>query len=200
MCRTARWTAVCAAIVTMTVGAARVQAQMGEDKPPVPVGQLMEPSRALDEMLTLFEGDAMGVAKAMPAEKYSFAPSAAIFSEKDVKFDGVRTFAAQVAHVAQANYYFFSTITDTKPDVDMKAVGKLTNKDECVKALAGSFAFGHRALQSIKGSNAWESYKGVDGLHTRATVAAFAVAHGFDHYGQMVEYLRMNGVVPPGSK
>ena len=37
-------------------------------------------------------------------------------------------------------------------------------------------------------------------LHTRATVAAFAKAHGFDHYGQMVEYLRMNGVVPPGSK
>jgi hypothetical protein len=31
-------------------------------------------------------------------------------------------------------------------------------------------------------------------------VATFGVAHGFDHYGQMVEYLRMNGIVPPASR
>ena len=201
MCCRSRWMTVCATLALVAnLGAARTQAQMGDDKPPVPVGQLMEPSKALDEMLTMFEGEALGVAKAMPADKYSFAPSAADFTDKGVKFEGVRTFAGQVAHVAQANYYFFSTIADTKPDVDMRAIGKLTNKDECVKALADSFAFGHRALQTIKGSNAWTYYKGLDGLHTRASVAAFAVAHGFDHYGQMVVYLRMNGVVPPGSK
>jgi hypothetical protein len=84
--------------------------------------------------------------------------------------------------------------------VDMEKIGKLTKKDETIAALAGSFAFAHKAIATITAANAFEPIKGVDGIHTRATVAAFGVAHGYDHYGQMVEYLRMNGIVPPGSK
>ncbi len=162
------------------------QAQMGSEKPPVPVGQAMDPGKALDEVLMTLEGQAVSAAKAMPADKYDFAPNAA-------------TFAQQVAHVAQANYYFYMTASGMKPDVDVKAIGSLKSKDEIVVALQGSFAFGHKALATITAANAFESIKGADGLHTRATVADFAVAHGFDHYGQMVEYLRMNGIVPPGS-
>ena len=93
-----------------------------------------------------------------------------------------------------------TTACGIKPDVDMRAIAKLTTKDECVKALADSFAFGHKALATVTSANAFESIKGADGMHTRVTVADFAVAHGYDHYGQMVEYLRMNGIVPPGSK
>ena len=189
-----------AAAVLMGCCAVGAQAQMGDDKPPVPVGQMMEPAKALEEMLTMFEGQAMAAAKAMPAEKYGFAPSAANFTDKSAKYDGVRTFAAQVAHVAQANYYFFMTVSGTKPNVDIRAMGKLTSKDDCVKALAGSFEFGHKALATITPANAFESIQGADGLHTRVEVAAMVAAHGFDHYGQMVEYLRMNGVLPPGSK
>jgi hypothetical protein len=176
------------------------QAQMGSEKPPVPVGQAMEPAKALDEVLMTLEGQAVSAAKAMPAEKYDFAPNAATFAPgSPAKFDTVRTFAQQVAHVAQANYYFYMTASGMKPDVDVKAIGSLKSKDEIVAALQGSFAFGHKALATITAANAFESIKGADGLHTRATVADFAVAHGFDHYGQMVEYLRMNGIVPPGS-
>ena len=82
----------------------------------------------------------------------------------------------------------------------MKAIGKMTSKDDCVKALADSFAFAHRAIATITTANAFEAIKGADGVHTRVAVAGFIAAHGFDHYGQMVEYLRMNGVLPPGSK
>lgn len=160
----------------------------------------MDPAKALDEMLTMFEGEAMSAAKAMPAEKYDFAPSSAAFAPGSAaKFDKVRTFAGQVAHVAQANYYFYMTLSGLKPEVDVRAVGGLKTREECVAALQGSFAFGHKALATVTAANAFQSIAGADGLHTRATVADFAVAHGFDHYGQMVEYLRMNGIVPPAS-
>jgi uncharacterized damage-inducible protein DinB len=152
-------------------------------------------------MLSLYEQEAMGVAKEMPADKYSFAPSAAIFAPgQAVKFDTVRTFGQQVAHVAEANYYFYSTLSGLKPDVDMKKINAMTTKDEAVAVLASSFEFAHKAIATITSANAFETIKGADGMHTRATLAAFAVAHGYDHYGQWVEYLRMNGMVPPGSK
>jgi uncharacterized damage-inducible protein DinB len=69
-----------------------------------------------------------------------------------------------------------------------------------VAALEKSFVFAHKAIATITAENAFLAIKPVDGQNTRATLAAFGVAHGFDHYGQMVEYLRMNGMVPPGSK
>ena len=99
-----------AAAVVMGCCAMGAQGQMGSDKPPVAVGQAMDPAKALDEMLTMFEGQLMGVARAMPAEKYGFAPSAAVFAAgSPAKFDTVRTFAQQVAHLTQANYYFYMT-------------------------------------------------------------------------------------------
>ena len=175
-----------------------VQAQMGEDKPPVAIGQKVDPAKALDELVSTFEHEVTGVAEAMPADKYSFAPASGAMA--GAKFDGVRTFAAQVTHIASANYYFASTVLGTKPDVDMKALNAKTSKDDCLKALADSFAFAHKAIATITPANAFESIQGADGLHTRVEVAAFIAAHGSDHYGQMVEYLRMNGILPPGSK
>jgi uncharacterized damage-inducible protein DinB len=159
------------------------------------------PAKALDALLSVYEQDAMGVVKTMPADKYNFAPSRAIFAAgQGAKFDTVRTFVQQVTHVAEANYYFYSSLSGLKPDVDTKALGAITSKDAAVEALAGSFRFAHKAIATITPENAFLPIKPVDGQGTRATLAAFGVAHGYDHYGQMVEYLRMNGLVPPGSK
>ena len=165
-------------------------------------GKTATPAEAIDAQLKLIEGEMMGAAKAMPAEKYSFAPGADIFvpGQKTVYPSGIRTFAQQVTHVAQANYFFFSTVSGLKPDVDMQAMPKITSKDEAVAALAGSFAFGHKAIATLTSANAFEVLKSNEpGLQTRATLSTFAVAHAFDHYGQMVEYLRMNAIVPPAS-
>ena len=176
-------------------------AQMGSTAAKVAPGSQMSPVQAQDELLNLFEGDFMGVAKAMPADKYGFAPAAANFAaSQGAKFDGVRTFAQEVSHVTLANYYFASKILGEKVPVDGKAINGMTSKDELVKAAADSFAYAHKALASITPENAYVTIDGVDGLHTRSVIASFISAHGFDHYGQMVEYLRMNGVVPPGSK
>ncbi len=166
-----------------------------------PVGSVESPAAALDKLLGLYEHEAMGVVKAMPADKYSFAPSAGTFAAgSPEKFAGVRTFAQEVTHVAEANYYFYSSVSGMKPDVDMKKIETLTSKDDCVEILAKSFAFAHKAIATITPENAFVGIKPVDGMDTRASLAAFGVAHGYDHYGQMVEYLRMNGILPPGSK
>ena len=163
-------------------------------------GSPMNPAKAEDALLSMFEGEMTGVVKAMPADKFTFAPSSGTFRSSEAKFMGVRTFAQEATHVIGANYYFYGAISGTKPDVDMKKLSAMTNKEEIVSALAASFAFAHQAIATITPENAFLTIKGADGMNTRATLASFGVAHGYDHYGQMVEYLRMNGVLPPGSK
>ena len=159
---------------------------------------MVSPASAYDASLTLFEKECVAVAKAMPADKYDFSPASLKIA--GAKFEGVRTFAEQVKHLAQANYYFYGVAGAMKPDVDMKTVGAFKTKDEIVAALEASFVFAHKAIATLNVGNAFEPIKPVDELTTRGSLAAFAVAHGFDHYGQMVEYLRMNGILPPGSK
>jgi uncharacterized damage-inducible protein DinB len=190
-----RMLAVLAVAVCSVTGA---RGQMGQTAPKVPAGTIIEPSKSFDALLKIYEDEMMGAVNAMPADKYSFAPSEAIFkADQGVKYDGVRTFGQMVAHVAQANYYFYSTLGGAKPDVDMKAVGNLTSKEDTVKALAASFAYGHKQIAALTAANAFASVKDDQ---TKASMVAFGIAHGFDHYGQLVEYLRMNGIVPPASQ
>ena len=140
----------------------------------------------------------MDLVKAMPAEKYSFAPSTTVFvSSQKVAFDGVRTFGALVIHVTQANYIFGTRIGTAKPDVDVSSLANLRDKNEIVAALATSFAFVHKAIGTLTPENAFQS---VGGVMTRASQAGMVAAHTSDEYGQMVEYLRMNGIVPPASE
>ena len=180
------------------------QAQAGPTTPPkIAPGTMIEPAKSFDTALAAFEGQFMGLAKAMPAEKYSFAPSAAIFVPAQ-KTDylspnnqGVRSFGQMVAHVAQANYFYAGSLSGTKPDVDVKAIGELKDKDQIIAAVEKSFAFAHQAIGTLTTQNAFES---VRGTQTRASLAGGLIAHGFDHYGQLAEYLRMNGIIPPASE
>jgi DinB superfamily len=164
-------------------------------------GTLIEPSTALNAMLSGTENQMMSLVKAMPADKYDFAPSAAIFvPSQKTDFSGVRTFGALVVHVTQANYGFGARFGGIKPDVDLKSLAQLKDKDQIVAALAASFAFLHKAIGTITTANAFESVNAPGGGSvTRATAAGGVVVHTADEYGQMVEYLRMNGVIPPAS-
>ena len=187
----------------LAVGTVAATAQMpmgGMDMGPK-AGGVVTPVIAVDAQLKLIEGEMMGAVKAMPADKYNFAPSAAIFVPgQKTEFATVRTFAQQATHVAQANYFFYMTISGMKPDVDMQGMAKLTSKDDIVAALQASFDFAHKAIATLTPANAFEVVQTPEpALMTRATLAQFGVSHAFDHYGQMVEYLRMNGIVPPAS-
>ena len=195
-----RLRSVCTALILAGFALA-ASAQTGSASANVTPGAPMSPVQAQEELLNLFEQEFMGVAQAMPADKYGFAPTAATFApSQGAKFAGVRTFAQEISHVTTANYYFASKILGEKMPVDPKSIDSLTTKDQLLKAAADSFAYAHKALATITPENAYTTIAGVDGLHTRSVVASFISAHGYDHYGQMVEYLRMNGIVPPGSK
>jgi hypothetical protein len=166
--------------------------------PAVAPGSQVDPAKSFDASVSQIERLWMGAAQAMPAEKYGFAPSAAIFVPgQTVKYDGVRTFAQIVTHTIQANYNSFAAIGGIKPDVDTAAIGKLESKDDIVKALAATFAFAHKAVANVTTANAFDS---VRGMQTRASMVAGAVGHAEDEYGQAVEYLRMNAIVPPASE
>jgi len=175
-------------------------AQMGAQSP-TPAGTVVAPSKAIDSELSIIESEMMSAVKAMPEDKFDFAPSAAIFAPgQKTDFATVRTFAQQATHVAQANYFFYMAVSGLKPDVNVAGFGKLTKKDDVVAALAGSFAFARKAIATITPANAFETVALEEGgIQTRATAAQFGISHANDHYGQMVEYLRMNGIVPPAS-
>ena len=180
-----------------------MRGQMGQTAPKVPAGTMIEPGKSMEWLLNLYEGEIMGSVKAMPADKFNFAPSAAIFvpSQKTDYLSpndkGVRTFGQMVGHIAQANYFFFSSVSGAKMGPEAKAIGSMTSKDDLVKALEGSFAFAHTQLGTLTAANAFASVKDDQ---TKTSMAAFGIAHMCDHYGQLVEYLRMNGIVPPASQ
>jgi uncharacterized damage-inducible protein DinB len=149
------------------------------------------PSGVIDQIISMVEHEFVPLAEAMPADKYDFAPT-------NGNFKGVRTFAQQVRHVIGANYAFFGNAASIKPD--MPKLADLKTKDQLVKALKDSFAFAHQAAATLTPDNALESVKPMDGVGTRSGLMVFALVHANDHYGQLVEYLRMNGIVPPASR
>jgi uncharacterized damage-inducible protein DinB len=153
------------------------------------------PADSLTALESLLQSEVVSAADAMPADKYDFAPPTTAGN-----FAGVRTFGQQVKHIAQANYAFFQG-WGLPGWVDPKTLESLKTKDELMKALKDSYAFLNTAIASISTDNAFMSVQGPPQFKlTRASVAAFALAHSMDHYGQMVEYLRMNGIVPPASR
>jgi uncharacterized damage-inducible protein DinB len=94
----------------------------------------------------------------------------------------------------------FFTMGGAKADRDVKAIDDLRGRDESIKALKDSFAFGHKVLNESSDADSLKEIKIFGKPSTPAAAYAFALAHMGDHYGQMVEYLRMNGVVPPASR
>ncbi len=198
--RVANWMAACLLGAAVASGAAQMTPPK-DSYAAADTGKPVAPAKALDTMLSLLESQVMSAADAMPADKYSFAPTTATFAaDSTAKFDTVRTFAQELTHLASANYFFYSTINASKPPAAASEADGLKTKEEIVAALKGSFAYAHAQIATITPANAFLGIEGADGFHTPATVAAFGVAHGYDHYGQMVEYLRMNGVIPAGSK
>jgi DinB superfamily len=142
--------------------------------------------------------------EAMPEDKFNFTPAA--LGLKGSEYNGVKTFAEEVRHVAATNFWFWAPIVGEKPPMDLggdNGPESLKTKAEIIKFLKDSFAFGHRAAKSITQENVLETvpapYNPKQQV-TRLYLASFAVWHAFDHYGQMVEYLRMNGIIPPASR
>ena len=154
---------------------------------------------AVDSEISNIERQIIDVAEAMPEDKYNFSPESLNIPGSD--FKGVRTFAVQVKHVAASNYFIWSHLTGDKLPEGLKdgnGPENLKTKAEIIKFLQDSFALGHRAAATLTTENMLQSAEG--SKSSRLHLATFGVAHASNHYGQMVEYLRMNGIVPPASR
>jgi hypothetical protein len=153
----------------------------------------------VDRGISDIEKQIVQVAEAMPEAKFNFSPESLNIPGDDYK--GVRTFAVQVKHVAASNYAIWSPLTGDKfPDDYMGGDGpaNLKTKAGIIKFLKDSFALGHKAAASLTVENMLQNPG--KSKSNRLYLATFGVAHAYDHYGQMVEYLRINGIVPPASR
>jgi hypothetical protein len=162
-------------------------------------GDLSPAARTFDSQLTGVEKEVVSLAEAMPADKYSFAP-------KQGAFDGVRTFAQQVTHIASVNFEVAAAILGEPNPVDMgqseNGAASLTSKDQIVDYLKKSFEYSHKALRTITQENLMGQIQNAFGKNKvpRLAMATVPQSHSFDHYGQMAVYARMCGVVPPASR
>ena len=155
-------------------------------------------SQVLDNDVTSIEGELVPAAEAMPEDKYGYVPTGG-------EFKNVRSFAAQIKHVAAVNYMVGAAILGEKPPVDTggeSGPSSMTSKADIVSFVKQSFAYAHKAVASITPANATQPVKSPfgDNQTTRLGLANVFAWHGFDHYGQMAIYLRSNGIVPPASR
>jgi hypothetical protein len=155
-------------------------------------------TEVLDHTVSNLEHDFIPTAEAMPEDKFDFAPT-------NGEFKGVRTFAQQIKHVAAVNYELGAAILQEKPPVDINdesGPASITTKTEILKYLTESFAYVHKAIATINDKNFIEPVRSPfgEGYVSRIGLATSVASHGFDHYGQMVIYLRMNGIIPPASR
>ncbi len=167
---------------------------MAQKQAPVPA-ENRTVSQVLEFWITETERLVIPAAEAMPESSYSFAPT-------NGEFKGVRTFAEQVKHLAAANYQLGAGALGEDPPVgtqDESAPASIRTKAEIVEYLKGSFACLHRAAAAINEKNMNQPIAAKGG-RTQMWLLIDAVAHSSNHYGQMVEYLRMNGIVPPASR
>jgi len=143
--------------------------------------------------LQFAERNFLDVAEAMPENKYSFVPT-------NGKFEDARSFGEQVKHVACAQFAFFNEFEGKKPPDDCEKGGHepARTKSELIKYLKDSFDYSNHVLATLTATNALDRVEGrYAGPNTKLGISVVAVWHITDHYGQLVEYLRMNGIVPP---
>lgn len=155
-------------------------------------------TQVLDRSVTNVEHEFVPAAEAMPEDKFAFVPT-------NGEFKGVRNFGEQVKHVAAVNYIFGAAILSEKVPVDVgdeSGPASMKTKAEIMSYLKDSFTYVHKAVLTITENNLVEPLKSPfgEGSVTRLGLATSVASHCFDHYGQMVEYLRMNGIVPPASR
>src|ERR1700704_1662586 len=134
-------------------------------------------------------------------------PTSTAFAPTDDEFKGVRTFGQMVKHLSATNYMLAAAALGEEPPADAgDELGPeaVRTKAEILNYLKGSFAHLDKAIEAIGQKTSPVRSSPISPLKsaeaTRLALVVESLVHAFDHYGQMVEYLRMNGGVPPASR
>lgn len=165
---------------------------------PKPTEERRSVTMILDHTVSNLESEFVPAADAMPEDKFSFAPT-------NGEFKSVRSYAEQIKHVAAVNYELGAAILEEKSPVDLNGEAgpaSISTKADVLKYLKDSFEYVHKAIATINESNLTGTVRSPfgEGKVSRMGLATTVAWHGYDHYGQMVVYLRMNGIVPPASR
>lgn len=156
--------------------------------------------RALESLMRIVEKEIISTVDAMPADKFGFAPT-------DGEFKGVRTFGQMVKHFSATNHILAAAALGEEPPAeagDELGPESVRTKAEILAYLKGSFVHLDKAVEAIGQTNIPVNASPISPLKrgevTRLALITETLLHAYDHYGQLVEYLRMNGVVPPASR
>ena len=173
-------------------------AAIGAEEGPSGIASAPPAASVLDAWVTQIERLVVPAADALSEERYAFSPAGGEFGD-------VRTFAGQVKHLAAANWQLGSRAAGETPPAgthDETAPDSVRTKAQIMEYLRGSFACLHRAASMSTGTKLLEPIDGTSGTwqRTRLGLLVDAIAHSSNHYGQMIVYLRMNGIVPPASR
>lgn len=154
---------------------------------------------AIDQEVTSLETQFVALAEAMPESRFDFTPEK--LAIKDSDFQGVRTFGAQVRHVAADNFAIWAPLTGKPVPAGTDAPNgpaTMTSRAEILRFLKDSFQFAHQAAVQLTSQNALETVDFRGRAVTRISLVSLGLTHPMDHYGQMVVYLRLCGLTPPG--
>ena len=126
-------------------------------------------------------------AEKMPEEQYAFKPDPA-----------VRSFGQILGHIADANYLFCSALLGDSPSPGIEKTK--TTKAELKSALHDAFAYCNRAYDALTDASANETVKAFGQERNKLGVLWFNSSHNLEHYGNLVVYMRLKGIVPPSSE
>jgi uncharacterized damage-inducible protein DinB len=146
--------------------------------------------KAFTTLFGLVKGFVTKAAEKVPEDVYSFQPT-----------PDVRTFGKVVAHIADANYLMCSKVKGENSPVEMRAIEKTTTtRADILKALAESYAYCDAAVPALTTSTVADKADFFGMEQTKLSMLGFNLAHNYEHYGNMVTYMRMKNIVPPSSE
>jgi uncharacterized damage-inducible protein DinB len=163
------------------------------------------PGKAVMREFETQEYEVRSAAEAMPADKWSYRPAEGLFKKEKPDFGPaeVRTFGEQIKHIACSNFAFAAELDGaTPPDAcDKGGPSPAKTRAELLVYLRESFAALKKSLSAITAENMYDPIEGpYAGPNTRLGLAEVCIWHAADHGGQMIIYLRLNGIVPPTSR
>jgi uncharacterized damage-inducible protein DinB len=167
-------------------------ALLGQDKSQTSQAQSAPPENPITAsekgLYSFVSGAVVGAAQKMPEENYSFKPT-----------PEVRSFGQLVGHVADASYTFCSLATgEANPKKDIEKTK--TSKADLVAALKDGVAYCNKAFDSMTDAKGSQMVKFMSFNVAKLSLFSLNSAHTDEHYGNMVTYLRLKGIVPPTSE
>jgi uncharacterized damage-inducible protein DinB len=180
---------LCFVFATLTAIPVVLLGQEKSQAPAAPAAPPTNPITASERGFYSFVSNAaLGAAQKMPEENYSFKPT-----------PDVRSFGQLVGHVADASYAFCSQAGgEANPSKDIEKTK--TSKADLVAALKDAVAYCNNAFDGMTDAKGSQMVKFMNFDLAKLTLFSINTAHTDEHYGNMVTYLRLKGIVPPTSE